>query len=160
MAADYRHIGGLENRLGRHYSRFFRRFRPPQPLPINHLLSENRGTQGRIGEVRLTHRRRGSAALRPVHRDNAMASIPSSHSDHVDNDRKFSLTTKFLTSCLWASPSQARRNTKPHVPAGAYKPDDSGGARGAGVIPPRRASGACTGRRTSAAGQYKMNERR
>src|SRR5277367_2205047 len=22
MAADYRHIGGLENRLGRHYSRF------------------------------------------------------------------------------------------------------------------------------------------
>src|SRR3954464_5121061 len=23
MAADYRHIGGLENRLGRHYSRFF-----------------------------------------------------------------------------------------------------------------------------------------
>jgi methylated-DNA-[protein]-cysteine S-methyltransferase len=31
----------------------FRRFRPPQPLPINHLLSENRGTQGRIGEVRL-----------------------------------------------------------------------------------------------------------
>jgi hypothetical protein len=22
MAANYRHIGGLENRLGRHYSRF------------------------------------------------------------------------------------------------------------------------------------------
>ena len=31
----------------------FRRFRPPQPLPINHLLGENCGTQGRIGEVGL-----------------------------------------------------------------------------------------------------------
>src|ERR1700746_899084 len=53
MAANYRHIGGGENRLGRHYSRF-RRFGPPQPLPINHLLCENRRTQGRIGEVGLT----------------------------------------------------------------------------------------------------------
>jgi hypothetical protein len=26
-------------------------------LPINHLLGENCGTQGRIGEVGLTHRR-------------------------------------------------------------------------------------------------------
>src|SRR5689334_2230155 len=32
----------------------FRRFRPPQPLPINHLLGENCGTQGRIGEVGLS----------------------------------------------------------------------------------------------------------
>jgi hypothetical protein len=32
----------------------FRRFRSPQPLPINHLLGENCGTQGRIGEVGLT----------------------------------------------------------------------------------------------------------
>ena len=31
----------------------FRRFRPPQPLPINHLLGENCGTRGRIGEVGL-----------------------------------------------------------------------------------------------------------
>jgi hypothetical protein len=31
----------------------FRRFRSPQPLPINHLLGENCGTQGRIGEVGL-----------------------------------------------------------------------------------------------------------
>src|ERR1700746_224283 len=54
MAANYRHIGGGENRLGRHYSRF-RRFGPPQPLPINHLLCENRRTQGRIGEVGLTY---------------------------------------------------------------------------------------------------------
>jgi hypothetical protein len=33
--ADFRHIGH------------------PQPLPINHLLCENRRTQGRIGEVGL-----------------------------------------------------------------------------------------------------------
>src|SRR5437764_3514545 len=52
MAADYRHIGGLENRLGRHYSRF-RRFSPRHPLPINHLSCENSEMQGRIGEVRL-----------------------------------------------------------------------------------------------------------
>ena len=31
MAADYRHIGGLENRLGRHYSRFSP-FSPTAPL--------------------------------------------------------------------------------------------------------------------------------
>src|SRR5215468_9298430 len=53
MAANYQHIGGHENRLGRHYSRF-RRFGHPQPLPINHLLCENRRTQGRMGEVGLT----------------------------------------------------------------------------------------------------------
>jgi hypothetical protein len=32
----------------------FRRFGHPQPLPINHLLCENRRTQGRMGEVGLT----------------------------------------------------------------------------------------------------------
>src|SRR5689334_17345385 len=52
MAANYRHIGGGENRLGRHYSRFSA-FWPPQPLPINHLLCENPRTEGRIGEVGL-----------------------------------------------------------------------------------------------------------
>jgi len=31
MAADYRHIGGLENRLGRHYSRFSP-FQPAAPF--------------------------------------------------------------------------------------------------------------------------------
>jgi len=31
----------------------FRRFDPRQPLPINHLICENREMQGRIGEVRL-----------------------------------------------------------------------------------------------------------
>jgi hypothetical protein len=31
----------------------FRRFGHPQPLPINHLLCENRRTQGRMGEVGL-----------------------------------------------------------------------------------------------------------
>jgi hypothetical protein len=30
-----------------------RRFCPRHPLPINHLLCENRETEGRIGEVRL-----------------------------------------------------------------------------------------------------------
>jgi len=52
MAANYRHIGGGENRLGRHYSRFSA-FCPPQPLPVNHLLCENCRTQGRIGEIGL-----------------------------------------------------------------------------------------------------------
>jgi hypothetical protein len=52
MAANYRHIGGLENRLGRHYSRFSASA-PRRPLPFNHLPGENRGTTGRIGEVRL-----------------------------------------------------------------------------------------------------------
>jgi hypothetical protein len=31
----------------------FRHFGPRSPLPINHLLCENRRTAGRIGEVRL-----------------------------------------------------------------------------------------------------------
>jgi hypothetical protein len=31
----------------------FPRFGPRRPLPLNHLLGENHGTQGRIGEVRL-----------------------------------------------------------------------------------------------------------
>src|SRR2546423_2494442 len=53
MAADYRHIGGLRiDLVGT--TADFRRFRPPQPLPINHLLGENCGTHGRIGEVGLT----------------------------------------------------------------------------------------------------------
>src|SRR5260370_34273219 len=45
MAANYRHIGGLENRLGRHYSRFSASW-PAAPLPLNHLPGENRGTAG------------------------------------------------------------------------------------------------------------------
>jgi hypothetical protein len=49
MAANYRHIGGDENRLGRHYSRFSG-IDPRRSLPINLLLCENRQTAGRIGE--------------------------------------------------------------------------------------------------------------
>jgi hypothetical protein len=52
MAADYRHIGGFENRLGRHYSRFFA-FWPARPLQVNHLPCENCAMLGRIGEVGL-----------------------------------------------------------------------------------------------------------
>src|SRR5258705_4989971 len=37
----------------------FRRFGHPQPLPINHLLCENRRTQGRMGEVGLELRHSG-----------------------------------------------------------------------------------------------------
>jgi len=37
----------------------FRRFGHPQPLPINHLLCENRRTQGRMGEVGLAAVLRG-----------------------------------------------------------------------------------------------------
>jgi hypothetical protein len=49
MAANYRHIRGLENRLGRHYTDF----RPQRSLSFNNLPHKNRGTAGRIGEVRL-----------------------------------------------------------------------------------------------------------
>ena len=52
MAADYRHIGGLENRLGRHNSRF-PPFSPTRPLQVNHLPCENCAMLPRIGEVRL-----------------------------------------------------------------------------------------------------------
>jgi len=61
MAADYRHIGGRENRLGRHYSRF-RRFGPRRSLPLNDLPGENRGTAGRIGEVTLVMSAAGATA--------------------------------------------------------------------------------------------------
>jgi pimeloyl-ACP methyl ester carboxylesterase len=57
MAADYRHIGGRENRLGRHYSRFAT-FRPAALLAAQSL--ENRETAGRIGEVGLKPRRLSS----------------------------------------------------------------------------------------------------
>src|SRR5215469_1180182 len=63
MAANYRHIGGGENRLGRHYSRFSA-FWPPQPLPVNHLLCENCRTQGRIGEVGLVPKGAGAPSPR------------------------------------------------------------------------------------------------
>src|SRR5205814_730650 len=53
MAADYRHIGGHENRLGRHYSRFSP-FWPARPLQVNHLPCENCATLDRIGEVGLS----------------------------------------------------------------------------------------------------------
>src|SRR5262244_156783 len=56
MAADYRHIGGRENRLGRHYSRFSGFWLMPS-LQSNHLLCENRRTAGRIGEDGLTPQR-------------------------------------------------------------------------------------------------------
>src|SRR5690348_7996762 len=55
MAADYRHIGGCENRLGRHYSRFSA-FWPPPPLQVNHLRCKNCAMLGRIGEVGLKRR--------------------------------------------------------------------------------------------------------
>src|SRR5882724_2323496 len=38
----------------------FRRFRPPRPLRVNHLLRKDSAAAGRIGEVRL------GGALRPV----------------------------------------------------------------------------------------------
>ena len=84
MAADYRHIGGFENRLGRHYSRFSLH---PGPLPINHLLCENRGTQGRIGEVRLERNLRldtgnGLDQAGVIVFDIADARSPASRSSH------------------------------------------------------------------------------
>jgi hypothetical protein len=49
MAANYRHIGGLENRLGRHYSRFSASW-PAAPLAAQSLArrkSPNRGSNRR-----------------------------------------------------------------------------------------------------------------
>ena len=64
MAANYRHIGGLENRLGRHYSRSSASGLAV-PLLLNHLLGENRETAGRIGEVRLELQQTGQVRIRP-----------------------------------------------------------------------------------------------
>src|ERR1700730_19435407 len=66
MAANYRHIGGGENRVGRHYSRFWTSG-PAAPLAAHHLPGENRRTAGRIGEVGLRwspapRKRRGAGA--------------------------------------------------------------------------------------------------
>jgi hypothetical protein len=51
----------------------FRRSGPRRPLPLNDLASENRGTAGRIGEVRLGGRfdraRFASVALRSTNDD-------------------------------------------------------------------------------------------
>src|SRR5215468_2412117 len=66
MAADYRHIGGRENRLGRHYSRFSGFWLMPS-LQSNHLLCENRRTAGRIGEDGLSgDKLPGGGALEPT----------------------------------------------------------------------------------------------
>src|SRR6267154_5692304 len=49
MAANYRHIGGPENRLGRHYSRFSISW-PPAPLAAQSLArrkSQNGGSNRR-----------------------------------------------------------------------------------------------------------------
>jgi hypothetical protein len=43
----------------------FRRFGHPQPLPINHLLCENRRTQGRMGEVGVTPASEPQTELEP-----------------------------------------------------------------------------------------------
>ncbi|HMH61085.1 MAG TPA: hypothetical protein VK561_07285, partial [Bradyrhizobium sp.] len=53
MAADYRHIGGLENRLGRHYSRFS----PFLPTPA--LASQSLALQ-KLCDAGSNRRRRAS----------------------------------------------------------------------------------------------------
>src|SRR5205823_6448413 len=68
MAADYRHIGGLENRLGRHYSRFSASG-PAAPLAAQSLArrkSPNHGSNRRSQvstEHAVTLSVRDSAAL-------------------------------------------------------------------------------------------------
>ena len=54
MAANYLHIRGSENSLGRHYKQFCPS-RPGRPLFVNELSCENRAAAGRIGEVRPEH---------------------------------------------------------------------------------------------------------
>jgi hypothetical protein len=57
MAADYRHIGGRENRLGRHYSRFAAFWPAPalagQSLALRKLCDagSNRRSRANIGSV-------------------------------------------------------------------------------------------------------------
>jgi hypothetical protein len=60
MAANYLHVGSLENGLGRHYgTTALQRFRLPRPLLINYLRRKNCATAGRIGEVGLGPGRAG-----------------------------------------------------------------------------------------------------
>src|SRR5438132_6563943 len=53
MAANYRHIGGQENRLGRHYSRF-PAFSPAAPLARQYLAAQKfrRGGSNRRSQAR------------------------------------------------------------------------------------------------------------
>src|SRR5437762_11598117 len=52
MAADYRHIGGLENRLGRHYSRFWAVWPAPalagQSLALRKLCDAGSNRRSRV----------------------------------------------------------------------------------------------------------------
>jgi Helix-turn-helix domain len=57
----------------------FRRPGPQRSLPINHLASENRGTAGRIGEVRLTPHQRREAIKRRDQGDESLADIGRSY---------------------------------------------------------------------------------
>src|SRR6266851_8070079 len=68
MAANYRHIGGLENRLGRHYSRFSASG-PAAPLAAQSLArrkspnhGSNRRSQANAPRIRLSDK---TSRLRP-----------------------------------------------------------------------------------------------
>src|SRR3954471_3075448 len=70
MAADYRHIGSLENRLGRHYSRFLAFWPAPalagQSLALRKLCDagSNRRSRVRAGPLMpCGHPRLGGIAL-------------------------------------------------------------------------------------------------
>src|SRR6478672_13399152 len=71
MAANYQHIGGHENRLGRHYSRFSA-FWPPAALTDQSLAlrkSQNAGSNGRSrARQGIWHFRDEFAADSPLHR--------------------------------------------------------------------------------------------
>jgi hypothetical protein len=122
MAANYRHIGGDENRLGRHYADF-RGFGSRPSLPINHLHCENRRTQGRIGQVGLTRRgaRRASgtfAARNGVTSARAQILWRSTASDIV---KKFSVASavRAFSAKLSGSWTSHRASAKPTEPVRA-----------------------------------------
>ena len=72
MAADYRHIGGLENRLGRHYSRFSP-FSPTRALESQSLALRKLCDAG-------SNRRSRASLERPT----ASGAWPGVHVKHLD----------------------------------------------------------------------------
>jgi hypothetical protein len=67
MAADYRHIGGLENRLGRHYSRFFAFWPAPalagQSLALRKLCDAGSNRRSRVSDRQGEPRRASSGVF-------------------------------------------------------------------------------------------------
>src|SRR5258705_11901068 len=83
MAVNYRHIGGLENRLGRHYSRFSASW-PAAPLVAQSLA---RRKSPNHGSNRRSQVRAAAAPGAPVDKDEDRCRVASSAVNVVDLGR-------------------------------------------------------------------------